>query len=100
PLQRGSPGQACQLRNHSQISDGGHAGGVRIVFRHVTDETPNLADVFLNVETKHAYGSARWRMKTQERAQQRRLACAIGSEQTNGAARETPGQAVQYRPSR
>ena len=61
---------------------------------------PDLANVFLNVETKNAHRAARRRMKPQKRAQQRRLACAIGSEQTDGAARETPGQTVQDRPSR
>ncbi len=100
PLQRRAPRQTSEFRNHSEISNGGQLGHIRVVFRHVADNLSNLADVCPNIQTENANRSVCWCVKAEECTQERRLARAIRSEQTDGAARKTPAQVLQDRTSR
>ena len=97
-LHRGFRRETCELRHHANEPDGGHAGHVGIVFRHVADLVPDFPHPGPDVQPKNPGCSFRRRVKSHKRVNQRRFTRAIGSEQTNAPAGKPAVEIFQDRP--
>src|SRR5262249_29886994 len=94
------PRQPREFGDGPEITDSGQTRIVRLVFRHVAGEMPDLPDIIADVEAEDPKGTFGRRMKPEKRGQQRSLASAVRAKQTDSLAREAPGKIFQNRMSR
>ena len=78
--------QSGKFRAEADEGNRRHIRYEAVVLRHVADECTNLADLRADVETHHPCGACGGFPKTENCADQRAFACAVGSEQPDGAA--------------
>ena len=66
PFQRIRRRQARQFGHHTYQTYAGRSSNERIVFRHVADLVPDLADLRADIHSQDPGGPLCWRMKAQE----------------------------------
>src|ERR1043166_7027747 len=91
--------QSGQLTHQANEMHSRHFGDERIALGHVADQRADLFRVVEDVVAEDLRGARVWLMKPEQRVNQRRLARAVWTKQTDRAPTQVAAQVLKYLPA-